>query len=33
LPELVQSLGFTAIVLLTGIHYFRRTESTFADVI
>jgi lipopolysaccharide transport system permease protein len=32
-PGFLLSLGIIAIVLVTGIRYFRRTERTFADVI
>jgi lipopolysaccharide transport system permease protein len=33
LPEALVSLAVIAVVLLSGIWYFRRTERTFADVI
>lgn len=33
LPGLAASIGVTLAVLLTGVHYFRRTEKHFADVI
>jgi lipopolysaccharide transport system permease protein len=32
-PALALSIGLTAVLLVTGIRYFRKTERTFADVI
>ncbi len=32
-PEIVVSIAVTAVLLVTGLAYFRRTERTFADVI
>lgn len=33
LPGLAMSVGTTAVIIVTGIWYFRKTERTFADVI
>jgi len=33
LPGLLISIGLVAVLLTTGIWYFRKTERTFADVI
>ena len=33
LPGFLVSLGLVAVILSTGIRYFRKTERTFADVI
>jgi ABC-type polysaccharide/polyol phosphate export permease len=33
LPGLVASLGVTALLLISGVWYFRKMERTFADVI
>ena len=33
MPGFLLSLGLVALILVTGIQYFRRTERTFADII